>query len=453
MPKDIVTQQNKITIIGGGASGMMAAISAARVVGGRFVRIIEKNDKLGRKILATGNGRCNFTNRFCTATDLYSDERGKEDDICSSFAKTPLDIFGISETLNIFESIGLFWREESEGRIYPYSEQASAVQEALLGELNALGVEINYSAVVANIKLLSKTDAAATVKTPMVKPTEFEIVLDDGSKLFASKLIVATGGKAGSLYGSTGDGYKFAKGLGHTIIKPIPALVQLTSNDKVFQQLKGVRAKGKVTLMDLHGKEIISDLGEIQFTGEGLSGICIFNLSRFLRNHESLGGEKLQHAIKIDLMPEIDKEELFQRLIRRAGSLKNRKREEFLYGIVNKKLAPVLLKKANIEALQNTKPMTEAEISRIAALLKSWEIAVSGTKGWREAQVTAGGIITSEINENNMESTIVPGLYLAGEIVDIDGKCGGYNLQWAWTSGYIAGKSAAEAFCNLEDQC
>jgi predicted Rossmann fold flavoprotein len=443
VPKKTNKKQDKITILGGGASGMMAAISAARVAGGSAVRIVEKNDKLGRKILATGNGRCNFTNRLCTPADLLSSL--SEIDLAMSV----LEGFGVEETLDFFESIGIFWREESEGRIYPYSEQASALQEALLAEVHALGVEIYNEASVTHVSPLTYTEELkpkAIVNEEIQRIDGFEIILEDGRKIFASKLILATGGRAGSQYGSTGDGYKIAQSLGHSVIKPIPALVQLTVQGKVFQQLKGVRAKGKATLLDQKGKEIAQDQGEIQFTEGGLSGICIFNLSRFLRTYENKPVSELGYSAKLDLIPDLEEEALVAKLFKRREALQHRKKEEFLYGIVNKKLAPVILQIARVNPTQHIANMSEAENKRLAALLKSWIIPISGTKGWREAQVTSGGVNTAEIHRGTMESKITHGLYLAGEIIDIDGKCGGYNLQWAWTSGYTAGKCAAEAY-------
>lgn len=437
MPKSNEIERMEITIIGGGAAGMTAAISAARVVGGNQVRILEKNDKLGRKLLATGNGRCNFTNTLCTYSDLKSVSEFDRNN--SSFSKDAFSIFGIQDTLNFFEEIGVLWREETEGRIYPYSEQASAVQEALKAELEYLGVDIIYSSNVTSIRKLEEDK-----KSNCDNIVGFEIILETGMRLKTQKIIIATGGKAGSQYGSTGEGYRIAKSLGHSLVKPIPALVQLTSDDKLFQQLKGVRSKGKVTLRNKNQEDIVSETGEIQFTEEGLSGICIFNLSRYLRVEEKDKTDFQNYFVRIDFFQDSYEEELFQKLSNRANILKNRKKDEFLNGILNKKLAPVILKTAGIKLAGAVGELTEGEIIKLTKVLKCWEIQISGTKGWKEAQVTSGGIKTSEIEKKTMESKLINGLYFAGELIDVDGKCGGYNLQWAWTSGFIAGKSASQ---------
>jgi len=426
MPNSNHAKHKHITIIGGGAAGMTAAISAARNVGGNNVRIIEKNNKLGRKLLATGNGRCNYTNAFCTSQHLNNNSSIVNSE---QFSDRGLSIFGMKDTLNFFEEIGVLAREEAEGRIYPYSEQASAVQEALIAELEQLGVDILYSSTVKQVRKLNEEG--------------FEIILESGEMLGTQKLILATGGKAGPQYGSTGDGYQIAKSLNHTIIKPIPALVQLSTNHKLISLLKGVRSKGKVTLIMDKVKEISSEIGEIQFTEDGISGICVFNLSRNIRlDNENSSYQR--YTVKIDLCPEFDEEELLKKLINIAGSLKGRKKVELLNGILNKKLASVMIKEAGISESGIIEHLAEAELIKLTKLLKGWIVIISGTKGWKDAQVTSGGITTSEINGNTMESKRNSGLYFAGEIIDIDGKCGGYNLQWAWTSGYIAGKAACE---------
>lgn len=415
----------QVTVIGGGAAGLAAAISAARLAGGNQVRMIEKNEKLGRKILATGNGRCNFTNSYCSDKDFDSSLSKGE-----SFVKTAFSQFGVQDTLGFFRGLGILPREEAEGRMYPYSEQAAAVQEALQSEAEALGVEIIYHKTVKNIKKETGGKGAA-----------FTIELESGESFCSQKVVLATGGKAGIQYGSSGEGYQLTKAFGHTINKPIPALVPLLSDDPLIKHLKGIRAKGRVSLC-YKKKEIASETGEIQFTGEGLSGICVFNLSRYIRLKDS----DCYHdfSVQIDLFPELDSKALLEHLLLRRKVLKSRKKEDFFNGLIQQNIALAIYSKLDIAPSGTAGELTDELLKELSEILNNWEIALSGTKGWKEAQVTSGGLETSEIDPTTMESKLVKGLYLAGELIDVDAKCGGYNLQWAWTSGMIAGTAAAQ---------
>lgn len=384
-----------ITVIGGGPSGMAAAISAARP-GTETVRLTEKNGILGRKLLATGNGRCNLTNINC---------RGAE------------------ETLRFFGELGLFTREEAEGRIYPYSEQAAAVQEALISEMEHRKVEVL---------------CGMEVKAVERQGGRFEII-SDRDRFFSDAVILATGGKAGPQYGSTGDGYRFARAFGHKVVSVRPSLVQMVSGEPFFKVLKGVRAKGQAELLrgDRAGEQVVDrETGELQFTEDGLSGICIFNLSR-----KYVRGD----IIRIDFFPEYSLEALNKILADRARSLEDRDLTEFFAGMLHKKLIPVILDRFSLEGSRKAATLTREEIEKAAQLLKGWRISVTGTKGWKEAQVTAGGVDLGEIDPDTMESRLIPNLYFAGELLNVDEKCGGFNLQWAWSSGRIAGRSAAAA--------
>ena len=406
-----------ITVIGGGPSGMAAAISAARQ-GAGMVRLIEKNDILGRKLLATGNGRCNLTNTNCRDAE---------------------------KTLHFFEGLGLLTRVEDEGRVYPYSEQAAAVQEALVSELEHLGVEIQCGVEVQAIeKAVPAPGYGAAGKGTgywIITGTKTGTASGTGAdRLFSDAVILSTGGKAGPQYGSTGDGYRFAKAFDHNIVSVRPSLVQMVSDDPFFKSLKGVRAKGRAELLRSnqasdHEQTVDREDGEIQFTEDGLSGICIFNLSR--------GYVRGDH-IKIDLFPEYGEESLKDILTGRAEALKERSMAEFFTGMIHKKLIPVILTLLSMGEERKAAELSREEIAAAVRLLKGWRISVTGTKGWKEAQVTAGGIDLAEINPG-MGSIIVPNLYFTGELLNVDEKCGGYNLQWAWTSGLAAGKSAAEA--------
>ena len=374
---------------------MMAAVTAARYTG-LSVRLLEKNDILGRKLLATGNGRCNLTNLNCADS---------------------------ADTLEFFSEIGLLTRSEGEGRVYPYSEQASAVQEVLSNILRDRNVEVFFGEVIQSVE---KTKSGF-------------LITSEKKEFGTDAVILATGGKAGPQYGATGDGYRIAKQFGHTVVRTMPSLVQLVAESDFFRFLKGVRTKGKAEL--LRGNSVVAvENGEIQFTEDGLSGICIFNLSKYYQKGD---------GIRLDLFPEYDENSLLQMMEQRANSLASRSMAEFFLGMVHKKLSPVLLGELFLDETRKIHTMTKADLSKTARLLKGWVIPINGTKGWKEAQVTSGGIDLSEVDLNTMESKLVQKLYFAGELLDWDGKCGGYNLQWAWSSGKAAGSAAAEALGDI----
>ncbi len=420
----------KIAIVGGGASGMMSAITAAINFGnGNEMILLEKNNLLGKKLLATGNGRCNFMNQNCTPFDLPSQKGGfpspeeKEKDLFSSEALSQL---GPEKTERFFLQMGVLAREEAEGRIYPYSGQGSVIKEALEAELFRLAVSIYKN---CNVKEIRKTGDF------------FELKLESGKLIFASKVILATGGKAGLQYGSTGDGYMFAKTFGHSIIKPIPALVPLLCGEAGLEDCKGVRAKGKVALR-CDGKIIAEDTGEIQFTKDGISGICVFNVSRYVR-FKSMN-EMSGYSVVLDLLPEYSQEDLLSLLMKKQNRESESSTHFFLKGLIHEKLAIALLKQMKIGEEELAYKITHSQMKTLAFLLKNWELKITGTKSFKEAQVTCGGVDTKEIHPGTMESLLAFGLYFAGELVDVDGRCGGYNLQWAWSSGYEAGMAAAK---------
>lgn len=384
--------KKSITIIGGGPSGMIAALSAAKH-GAKTVRLIEKNDVLGRKLLATGNGRCNLTNINCSDS---------------------------TETLQFFEHIGLLTRVEDEGRVYPYSGQAVAVQEVLVNSLKDLHVKVLCG---MEVEFVDRKDTSFMVTIRNYEPMETDV------------LILAAGGKAGPQFGSMGDGYRWARALGHSVVSPMPSLVRLVSDLSFFHALKGVRAKGRAEIVRMN-QVLDHEIGEIQFTADGLSGICIFNLSRHYKKGD---------IIRIDLFPDFSDEKLEEFLLSRIHELGARSIKELLNGMLNEKLVAVILKEIALNEDIKAGNLSREEILKTIAILKGWQISITGTKGWKEAQVTSGGVELSEIKSNTMESKFVQDLYFVGELLDIDEKCGGYNLQWAWTSGMKAGKSAAAA--------
>jgi hypothetical protein len=391
--------------MGGGASGMMAALTAAKS-GGRVV-IYEKNSRVGKKLLATGNGRCNITNTGCDAKNYHGESPG--------FAKAALDKFSADNTLEFFENIGLMCKITHGGRVFPYNEQASSVLDTLRFAIENAGIEV-------------KTDTEVIAAKRM--PDGFHLSLRDteGEKTQAyDKLIVCAGGKAAPSTGSDGGGLELLASFGHRIIKPYPALAQLKTDTAIAAPLRGVRVNGRASVS-------VSDAaseGEIQFTAYGLSGPAILDISAAaLRAGENA-------VVALDLMPHINERDLLGLLTQRQerlAYLSSVSDGGILTGMLNKKVARILLKHAGAGGLE-----------RLARMIKRLEFRVKGHTGWEHAQTTGGGADTAEFCDATMESRLVPGLFAAGEVLDIYGDCGGYNLQWAWSSGLLAGWSAARA--------
>ncbi|MDD6214380.1 MAG: aminoacetone oxidase family FAD-binding enzyme [Firmicutes bacterium] len=385
---------NKIVIIGGGASGLAAAISAARC--GAFVTISEKNDRVGKKLLSTGNGRCNFTNINASFKDYNTD-----------FVRPVMDRFPPERTIDFFKGLGVIPKIEAEGRVYPNSCQASAVLDVLRLEADRLGVFVK-----------TEFDAVRVQK----KGNGFEIFSRKNEKIYADKIIFAAGGKAAPKTGSNGSVYPLLESLGHRITLIKPSLVQI----KTEKSIGGVRQYGRVFLSD--GKE---RTGEIQFNNYGISGIPVFGLSKYISAAD---------MVYIDLLPDYTEKEVLEILQARPVQML----ETYLVGILNKNLAHLLLKDCKIVPLsRRSDSLSESEIRKIAAKIKCWGFTVTGVMSWDNAQVTSGGVCTDDINPETLESKLVKNVYITGELLDVDGDCGGYNLQWAWASGYVAGKEAA----------
>lgn len=374
-----------ICIIGGGASGMTAAICAKEAAPGLRVLILEKKNQMGKKILATGNGRCNLSNQACP---------------------------GAKTTLDFFQKLGLLTRTDGQGRIYPYTEEARAVRDALEQRIRELGVEIETSSEVSSVEAWE--DGAFSVEM-------------NNKILKAGRVLIACGGKAGSAFGSTGEGFRFARNLGHRVNKPIPVLTAVEVKEKM-ERFAGIRAKAAVRL-DREGKTVFQEEGEIQFTGTGISGICVFNMSRFLLLPQGRSFENGfdDYEIFIDFFPDRDDLE---------SILEFRKAR----GIGPDKLLQFLVRRPIAERVLN---LSGGDTEEAARLLKAFPLSPKGVKGWDFAQVTKGGVALEQVNSKTMESLVVPGLYFAGEVLDYDGPCGGYNLQHAWETGMKAGKEMA----------
>ena len=407
--------ERQVIIIGGGASGMMAAISARRL--GAEVTILERNQRIGKKILATGNGRCNFTNIKTDLTCYHGHN--------PQFAASALSHFGVKDTIAFFEKIGITPKVEDFGKVFPMSDQASSVLDVLRYELNESGVKVICNAFVKKI---------------LKKDGKFEIKTEDGQIFYGDSVVMATGGKAMPSSGSDGNGFGLVEQLGHTITPIFPGLVQLKLEGGFFRQIQGVKFVGTAAILQ-NNRPVAQDRGDILFGDYGVSGPPILQISR-------KAGELLQDNQKVilkltimDTIPLVDLEKLMTVRFRNSRD----KTVEFsLVGLVNKRLIPVLLKEAGIRDLKcPVEHLAMAEWEKITKILIDWRFKIRGPKSWPSAQVTAGGVDTTEINPDSMESKIVKNLFFAGEIIDIDGQCGGFNLQWAWSSGFVAGQIAA----------
>lgn len=402
-----------VIIVGGGASGLVAAISAARE--GANVTIIEQKDQLGKKILSTGNGRCNLTNEYMDISCFRGDD--------TSIAQEVLNQFGYSETINFFEELGVVLKER-QGYIYPISDQAATVLAVLCMEIKRLQVEVLLNQTVQKI----------------VRDKEKFTVHTTETVLKGDAVILATGGKAASVLGSDGSGYTLAKAFGHHLSPVVPALVQLKGKGNFYKQISGVRTQAKVSLY-VNDEYVAEDTGELQLTNYGISGIPVFQISRFatkaLYENESVRTE-------VDFTPSMSDDAFRTFLQVRLENHGHKQAEDFLVGVFHKKLIGLLLKASAIDTNNVMKQVSQEKLDKLASVCKHFKIDIQGANDFEQAQVCAGGVYTTEINPHTMESVYTDGLYLTGELLDIDGICGGYNLQWAWSTGYIAGKHAAK---------
>lgn len=424
-------------VIGGGASGLAAAIFAAK--NGCRVLVLEQKDKLCKKIYATGNGKCNFTNKYWQPAYF----RGSD----FSFAEPVLRAFSLEDTLAFFKEIGVYPKERN-GYYYPASEQAASVAESLSREAKRLRVEcltgVRVSRVMRSEEMsCSRANGVAKENNSVHKKSTapFAAETDQGT-FYGKSMVLATGGKASPVHGSDGSGYPFAKSFGHTVIPPLPAIVQLKAEGKFFKTLAGVRTDGKVTLHI--GKDIYSEEGELLFAAYGLSGIPVMQVSRYAS--VALAQKKLVTA-ELDLFPALAEGELAEEISRRFRVMKDNAAEEALAGLCNHKLNYVMLQLCGLDPTKKAVAYGQKEAVALAEQIKHFTVKITDTNGFEQAQACAGGVPLSELTES-MESKLVPGLFVTGELADIDGTCGGYNLQWAWSSGAAAGKKIGGTYAS-----
>lgn len=408
----------KIVIVGGGASGMMAAITAAERHPDAKVCILEHKDALGKKLLSTGNGRCNFTNEILNPDCYYSDNPERIAPV--------LERFGTGDTLQFFRGLGIAAKSRK-GYYYPRSDQAAAVVQVMKLRLRELGVQ---------------TDTGVHVDKIIRRKSGFSIEMytKNGEKkhLEAGWVILTAGSKAAPVLGSDGSGYDLAKSFGHSLSPVVPALVQLRVRDHPLAKAAGVRADAAVRIFSDH-RLLGEDTGELQITAYGISGIPVFQVSR----HASRALHDRQRVrAEIDFLPEFSEKEAAALFSTEKKEKGQRSAAESLAGIFHQKLIPCLLKQARIPLSLSIGELTEEKIRGFSRLCKHLSLEIEAPNGFENAQVCAGGVRLTEVDIDTMESCYCEGLYLAGEILDADGICGGYNLQWAWASGYLAGLNA-----------
>lgn len=461
-----------VGIVGGGAAGMMAAITAAGC--GASVTILERNDRPGRKLLSTGNGKCNLGNEKLYINEYYTS--------CPEFLEKCLARFGTEDTVAFFQGIGLLLKSKN-GYLYPMSEQASSVLDVLRHELCRQGVQIITDCKVDNIEITGRAGSRAECRSEKTdkyirlvecskkagicdvelninrqnknrqnknrqnnnqqnsnrQNNSHRIRLESRGGIYCfDRVILACGGRAAPRTGSDGRGYRLAEKLGHSLVPVVPALVQMRCREDFFKSIAGVRADAMLTVITGNG-EPVQERGELQLTDYGISGIPVFQISRVM--NYILRKEK-DVEVRIDFLPDITEEALAAFAAERMHLRKGCTVEAFFTGILNKKLMLLFIRLAGLKATEDASAADPEKMRMVYRLCKCFTVHVSGSNSYDNAQVCAGGVPLNEVTAH-LESRKAPGVYFAGEILDVDGKCGGYNLQWAWCSGHIAGMAAS----------
>lgn len=407
---------SRVVIVGGGAAGMMAAIAAAGA--GHQVTIYEKNEKLGKKIYITGKGRCNITNA-CDTEELFGNVVHNRKFLYSSFyGFTNFDI------MDFMEQNGCPVKTERGNRVFPVSDKSSDVIRALSGKLSELGVKV----------CLREEVAEVAMENGAVRG----VVLRKGGRLAAADaVIVATGGLSYPATGSTGDGYRFAREAGHSVTELSPALVPFCTAEPVVKELQGLSLRNVSAKILKGGKVLYEEFGEMLFTHFGVSGPVLLSASSFVAPELKKGNL----VLSIDLKPALSEEQLDARILRDFEEIKNRQYKNALVHLLPSKLLPVIVERSGIPPEKKVNEITREERRRIVSSVKDFRLTLTGLRGYREAIITQGGVSVREINPSTMESKMVRGLYFAGEVLDLDGVTGGFNLQIAWSTGYLAGSS------------
>lgn len=411
--------KNEVIVIGAGPAGLMAAIQAAKNSDNN-VTIIEKNEKIGKKLFITGKGRCNITN----ASDL--------DNIFSNivtnkkFLYSAFYTFTNDQVIDFFEELGLRTKVERGNRVFPVSDKSSDVISFLSNELKRLSINLVLKTKVERINISDKEKKVQSV------------TLDNKNTIKADKIIVATGGNSYQTTGSNGDGYKLLKDLGHTINDIYPALVPLEVKEDNIKQLQGLSLKNIEASLIIGKKVVYKEFGEMLFTHFGVSGPALLSGSSYITKDLAKGNLV---KLSIDLKPALTTKQLDDRILRDFSELTNKDYKNSLDKLLPKKLIPIVIERSEINPNKKVNEITKEERRQLIETIKNFSFTISKTRGFNEAIITKGGINVNEINPANMESKIVSGLFVIGELLDIDALTGGYNLQVAWSTGYLAGIS------------
>ena len=428
---------SKVIVIGGGPAGMFAAYFAAK--NGHKVTLLEQNEKLGKKLYITGKGRCNITN----ASDMES----LFANVCSNekFLYSAFYSYTNEQVIDFFETYGLRTKVERGNRVFPVSDHSSDVIATLTKALKDVKAEVKLYTKVT--KLLTEVyldengeQVIAEKKTGTLKQVVKGVELEDGTKMMADAVVLATGGISYPSTGATGDGYRFAEGLNHKIVEPTPSLVPFEVQESWVTEMQGLALKNVAITIEREGKKLYTDFGEMLFTHFGVSGPMILSASASIKPaffkdfvHEMI--------LKIDLKPALDKEQLDKRILKDFEEAKNKQYKNSIQKLLPSKMIPIIIRLSGIDPDKQVNEITKEERARLVDLLKGLPMTIIGLRGWNEAIITKGGVSVKQVNPSTMESKLVNGLYFAGELLDLDAMTGGFNLQIAWSTGYLAGNS------------
>ena len=410
----------KIVIIGGGPAGMMAATTAAKA--GADVVLLEKNEKTGKKLFITGKGRCNVTNA-CDTENLFANVMEH-----SKFLYSAVYGYDNQAVMQFFEDAGCHLKTERGQRVFPESDHSSDILRALDREMQKAGVKVRLNSDVEEVLIDNEKKQILGVR------------LHNREKIMADRLIIATGGISYVLTGSTGDGYRFAREAGHSVTKLSPALVPFNIEEDWCKQLQGLSLRNVEATIEVEGRNIYSDFGEMLFTHYGVSGPLMLSGSSYYVHKAGNRPAKLY----IDLKPALTQEQLDKRILREFDANRNKQFKNAIATLFPAKMQNIMPMLAQIDPEKKVNEITKEERERFLHTIKHLELTITGVRDYNEAIITKGGVKLSEINPSTMESKIIKGLYFAGEVLDLDALTGGYNLQIAWSTGHLAGESAAE---------
>ena len=399
-------------IIGGGASGLMCAITAKRRDRSKKIAIIEKNDRLGKKLMSTGNGRCNLTNHYISADKYVGSFKKQSEKIFERFSG--------DDMADIFKIFGLLSFYDGDGRYYPISKHAASVLDVLRLQVETLGIDVFTGQNIHSVKKI---------------PNAFKISSDDSEKKYdfiCNKLVVANGSKAAPKLGGNASAVDYMKNFGHKVVSFSPALCPIKVKSDVLKTLKGLRVSGTAQLYDEKGQLIKAETGEIQFTENSLSGICVFNLSMLAKPNDK---------IVLDLLPNYSENELIKIIRQHISLFSDLPCEQLLTGIFQKRVGQAILKISRVDSSKICSKLSKDDVSRICQTIKSMTFTVNGKEDFSHAQCALGGVLGKEIDENTMMSKIVKNLFVCGEAIDLCGECGGFNLHFAFASGIVAGEN------------